>query len=479
MVKRAKQIKLIILVGIVGAILLLSFLLLQIKIPVFGKTTVDLLVSNGTVLTMNSQKKIIPNGAVAVRDGKIIAVGLTKALEQAYKAKKIINASGGVIMPGLINAHTHTAMTLFRGFADDMPLMEWLQKYIFPAEKKHVTPEFVYWGTKLACYEMIKGGTTTFVDMYFFEDSVAQAAYEMGMRAIVGETIIEFPTPDSKNYKQALEQTKKLVEKWKNNPLITPAIAPHAPYTSSKEMLLAIKSFAEKYDVPVITHVCETKSGINQVISKHKMRPVKFLDSIGLLNKRLIAAHCVHLTDNEIALLAQKKVGVAHCPVSNMKLSSGIATVYKMLKTGVLVGLGTDGAASNNSLDMFGEMKTAALLQKVATGKPTALNAYQTLELATIGSARAIHMGNKIGSLEPGKKADIIVVAIDQIHQIPVYHVASQLVYASKAPDVQTVIINGKIIMRDRVIGTKGQEEELRKKVEHFKKSIVDTKNSE
>jgi len=309
--------------------------------------------------------------------------------------------------------------------------------------------------------------------MYFFEDAVAQAAYDVGMRAIVGETIVGFPSPDSVEYKDAIQHTHALVKKWKNNPLITPAVAPHSPYTCSNEILLASKKISETYNIPLIIHVAETKREIKQVLEKQKMRPVDYLDSLGMLDEHMIAAHCIYLNDKEIALLTQKKVGIVHAPVSNMKLGSGIARINDLVTHGALVGLGTDGPASNNSLDMFGTMKTATLLQKVATEDPSVLNAYQTLELATIGGARAIHMDDQIGSLEVGKKADIAIVKINQIHQIPVYNVISQLVYATKASDVQTVIVDGKVIMEDRVIGTIEEKQELKQQVERFKKSII------
>jgi len=466
--------KKIVIIGAVCTILSIGIIIHGIKKA--KPSPVDILITQGTVITMDPQKKIIPNGAIAIKHDTIVAIGTSKDIAGQYAGKKVINAHDRVVLPGLINAHTHAAMTLFRGLADDLSLMSWLQKYIIPAEKKNVTEEFVYWGTILGCYEMIKGGTTTFVDMYFFEDSVAQAAYEMSMRAIVGETITDFSTPDSKTYKQALDYTRNFVKKWKHNKLITPAIAPHAPYSCSKETLLAVQKFSQMHNIPLLTHLAETKDEVQQIITKHNKRPVAYLDSLGLLNEKLIAAHCIYLNDAEITLLKQKNVGVVHAPTSNMKLGSGIARIYEFLKLGVFVGLGTDGAASNNSLDMFAEIKTAALLQKVGREDPTALRAYQALELATISGARAVHMENKIGSLEVGKKADIIVVAIDNIHQIPVYNVISQLVYATKATDVQTVIINGKIIMEDKVLGTQEQEEELRGKIEYFRSLIAKEK---
>lgn len=466
--------KIIKMLGMIGCLMLLGgVVLFLVKIPTASnKVNVDLLVSNGIVVTMNQDKEIINNGAIAIQAEKIIDVGLTSQLAQKYRAKKKLNVHGSVIMPGLINAHTHSPMSLLRGYADDYPLMEWLENHIFPVEKKHANVYFVYWGTKLACYEMIQGGTTTFVDMYFFQDEVAQAAYDMGMRAVVGQTIIGFPAPDFSTYKESLSYTRDFVKKWKGNSLISPIIAPHAPYTCSKEILLEAKKFSEEHDVSFLIHVSETKDEVEKIEAKHKMRPVEYLDTLGIVNNKLIAVHCVHLSDREIDLFQKKQAGVIHVPTSNMKLSSGISRVYDMLEQGVTVGLGTDGAASNNSLDMFAEMKTAALLQKVVTNKPTALNAYQALELATIGGARAIHLDDQIGSLEVGKKADVTIVKMDQVHQIPVYNVVSQLVYATKASDVQTVIINGNIVMKDRVIGASSQYNELKRKVDDFKKSI-------
>jgi len=463
-----KLAKYLLLFGSIGGIILINT-----KLPKKKKqTTIDLLICNGTVLPMTQQKDIIQNGAVAVNDGNIIAVGPMEKLKNIYKGKQNIDAQGGVILPGLINTHTHAAMTLFRGLADDLPLMEWIKQYILPLEKKNVSADLVYWGTRLACCEMIKGGTTTFVDMYFFEEKVAQAAYDIGMRAIVGETIVGFPSPDSPSCKEGFERTKLLVEKWKNNELITPAVAPHAPYTCRQNILVAAKKFSDEHNVPLLIHLCETKDEIKQIIEKEKMRPVAYLESLGVLCNRLIAAHCIHVNNDEIKLLQQKGVGVAHAPVSNMKLSCGIAPIYKMLQEGVLVGLGTDGAASNNSLDMIAEMKTATLLQKVATEKPTALPAYQALELATIKGAKAIHMDDQIGSIELGKKADIIIVAMDKIHQLPVYNIVSQLVYATKATDVQTVIINGKIVMTNRIMLPKDQLDKLKMKIQAFKQKM-------
>jgi len=437
-----------------------------------GKIFVDLIIRNGTVITMHDNKQIIEDGAVAIKGSTIIAVGSATKLSKHYKAKKTINANGGVIMPGFINGHTHAAMTLLRGLGDDLPLKDWLEKCIWPAERRHVTPDFVYWGTKLACYEMIAAGTTTFVDMYYFEEEAARAASQMGMRAILGQTVVNGSTPDSKTPQQALDRARSFIEQWQGNPLITPAVAPHAPYSCSKKTLQGAHMLATEYHIPLLTHLAESKTETKHMLKRSGMRPVAYCNELGLLNDSLIAAHCVHLTLHEIALLAQQQVGVVHAPVSNMKLSSGIAPVCAMLKYGVMVGLGTDGAASNNSQDIVAEMKTAALLQKVDTGNPTSLSAYQALEMATIGGARAIHMDKQIGSLQAGKKADIIIVAMDTMHQLPVYNVVSQLVYATKASDVQTVIINGTVIMANRVIGTAHERDELKRNVATLRSRI-------
>jgi 5-methylthioadenosine/S-adenosylhomocysteine deaminase len=427
------------------------------------KTTIDLLVHNGTLITMNKQREMLNHGAVAITNGRIVDVGI---IAEKYRAKQTIDAKNAIIMPGLINGHTHAPMVLLRGIADDLATKDWLKYYIFPIEAKQVNKDFVYWGTQLACLEMIQGGTTTFVDMYYFEDTIAQAASDIGMRIIAGQTTMDNSTPDSKTAENSLALAVSLAKKWKNSELVSPAIAPHAPYTVSGATLQKANQISKEYNIPFIIHLSETKA--------EKDTGATYLESLGVLSNQVIAAHVVHPTASDITALQRHGVGVIHCPLSNMKLSSGISPVTRMLKEGVLIGLGTDGAASNNSLDMFGEMKTASLLQKVA-GVPTDLSALQVLEMATINGARAIHKEHEIGSIEKGKRADILLVNIDAIHQVPVYNVISQLVYATKSSDVQTVIVNGKILMHDRIFAKSISEKAIRKHVKKIQQHIQKT----
>lgn len=442
------------------------------------KRTIDLLITHGTVLTMNNKKQIIQDGAVALHKDVIIDVGTTAQLEKNYQAKQVINADNNAVLPGLINGHTHAAMTLFRGLADDLTLQGWLTKYILPAEKKNVNYDFVYWGSKLGCLEMIGGGTTTFVDMYYFEDAVAKAATEMGMRCIAGQTIMDSPTPDSATPQAALNYTKNFIKKWRKNNLVIPAVAPHAPYSCCAKTLLAAKKLASYYKVPLLTHLSETQPEVEASIKEHGKRPVQYLNSIGFLGNNLVAAHVVHVDNTEIALLRRYAVGVIHNPQSNMKLSSGIAPIANMLGQGLLVGIGTDSATSNNALDMFAEIKTTSLLQKVATGNPTALDAYQALELATIGCARALHLDKKIGSLERGKKADLIIVNLTQAHSKPMYNIASQLVYSTKSSDVSTVVINGAIVLNNKQFLNTEEQKTILAKTGQLKKQIALRLNS-
>jgi 5-methylthioadenosine/S-adenosylhomocysteine deaminase len=312
----------------------------------------------------------------------------------------------------------------------------------------------VYWGTKLACLEMIRGGTTTFADMYYFEDAVAAAAAGAGMRGVLGETILDFPSPDSRTSQAALDYAERFIQQWRHHPLIIPAIAPHAPYTNSTETLKKVQALADAHDVPVIMHVAETRTEVEDISKRYGARPVAYLEKIGLLSPRLIAAHVVHINQDEIELLRRRQVGAVHNPQSNMKLASGVAPVPEMIRADLALGLGTDGAASNNTLDMFEAMKTAALLHKLATNDPKVVNAHQALEMATINGARALHLEKEIGSLESNKRADVIIVGLSALHQVPVYDVHSQLVYATEASDVKTVIINGRLVMRDQRILT-------------------------
>ncbi len=408
-----------------------------------------LLVTGGTVLAMNSGGTVIENGAVAALGDLIAAVGTAGELAARFPEARTIDATGRIVMPGLINSHTHVPMTLFRGLADDLELMQWLEEVIFPAEAAHVDEEFVRWGTRLACLEMIRGGTTTFVDMYYFEDVIAEEAARCGLRTIAGETLIDFPAPDNETWEEAVDYARRFADKWRGHPLVTPAIAPHAVYTVSAEHLAEAHRLAAELDVPLLIHLAEAAEEVERVQAFSGRRPVEYADTLGVLDERVIAAHMIFPDEGEIETLAARGVGVAHCPQSNMKIAAGIAPVPALLAAGVAVGLGTDGAASNNDLDLWQEIDTAAKLHKVTTGDPTALPARQALELATLTGARAIHMDGEIGSLEVGKRADLIVVDVSSPHQQPVYDPYSVLTYATGASDVETVIVGGRILLEE------------------------------
>jgi 5-methylthioadenosine/S-adenosylhomocysteine deaminase len=411
---------------------------------------VDLLVLNGTLVTMDKDHSVTQDAGIAVERGRIVAVGSSTDIIKLYSAAQRIDATGKIIIPGLINGHTHIPMTLFRGLADDLDLQEWLTKYIFPAEAKNVTEEFVRAGTRLGLAEMIRGGTTTYCDMYYFEDAIADETAKAGVRGVLGETIIDFPVADNKTNAEGMAYVERFVQKWKGNELIVPAVAPHAPYTVSEEHLKAIRAFSDRTGAPIVTHISETKREVDESLKAKGASPVDYLSRIGFLNDRVIAAHMVWPSDGEIQILKRDGVGVVHNPQSNMKLASGVAPVPKMMAEGLRVGLGTDGAASNNDLSMWEEMDTAAKLHKLISGDPKVMSAEQAFELATIGGARALHMEKEIGSIEKGKRADLVLVNRDALNQIPLYNIYSDLVYATKASDVETVIINGRVVMRDR-----------------------------
>jgi 5-methylthioadenosine/S-adenosylhomocysteine deaminase len=407
----------------------------------------DMLVLNGTLLTMDSRGTQFKNGAVAIEGEKIVALGSADDFS-SWNASRIIDARGGIIMPGLVNAHTHAAMTCFRGLADDLPLMTWLNDYIFPAEAK-LDYEKVYCGTLLACAEMIISGTTCFCDMYLFEDAVACAAKHAGMRAVVGEVLYDFPSPNYGPIEQGFAYAEMLIEKWKNDPLITIAVEPHSPYLCAPDLLKRASFLAKKNNIPLVIHVSETESEVQTSKEKHGLTPVGFLADLDVLSPNLLACHCVALTDEDISLLQRFDVKVSHNPESNMKLASGIAPIPELLKAGVCVGLGTDGCASNNNLDIFLEMDTAAKLHKVNTFDPTVMDAYTVLKMCTIDGARSLGLDDITGSLEPGKRADIIIIDTHKPHLTPMYNPISHLVYAVKGSDVTTSIINGKIVMED------------------------------
>jgi 5-methylthioadenosine/S-adenosylhomocysteine deaminase len=410
----------------------------------------DLMILGGTVVTMDKERRLIENGAVAISGDEIVAVGKREDVTTQYRARRTINATGKVIIPGLINTHTHIPMVLFRGISDDLDLNEWLTKYIFPAEAKNVDEAFVRAGTRLGLAEMIRGGTTTYCDMYYFEDAIADETKKAGVRGVLGETVLDFPAPDNKTWDAALAYSERFINKWRNDPLIVAALAPHAPYTVSTEHLQQTRRLSDRLNSPLVIHVAETQKEVNDIKAQKNATPVKYLENIGFLNERVIAAHTVFVTDEEIDILKSKGVGSGHCPQSNMKLAAGTAPVPKMLAKDYAVGLGTDGAASNNDLNMWEEMDTAAKLHKLTTGDPKVANAEQVFEMATIRGARAIDLDKVTGSIEAGKRADIAIVDFNSVHQTPMYNVYSHLVYATKSSDVRTVIINGRIVMLDR-----------------------------
>lgn len=412
----------------------------------------DILVSNGTVLTMDSKDTQLRNGVVAIEKDKIIAVGHMDEFS-TWKASRIIDARGGIIMPGLVNAHTHASMTCFRGLADDLPLMTWLNEHIFPAESK-LDYNKVYFGALLACAEMILSGTTCFCDMYLFEDAVAGAAKEAKIRAVVGEVLYDFPSPNYGPIEKGFAYTENLIKKWKDDPLITIAVEPHTPYLCAPDLLKRASSLSEDYNLPIVIHVSETEIEVSNSQDQHGLTPIGFLADLQILSPNLLACHCVVLTDEDIALLKRYDVKVAHMPESNMKLASGISPVPKLLKEGVCVGLGTDGSASNNNLDLFLEMDTAAKLHKVNTFDPTVMDANTVLKMCTIEGARALGLGDLTGSLEPGKKADLIIIDTHKPHLTPMYSPVSHLVYAVRGSDVTTSIINGEVVMEDRKLMT-------------------------
>lgn len=434
--------------------------------------SVDLLVLGGAIVTMDQQRRVITDGGIAVAQGRIVAIGSRAEIERVYTSRQRISAEGKVITPGLINGHTHIPMVLFRGLADDLDLQDWLTKYIFPAEAKNVTEEFVRVGTRLGLAEMIRGGTTTYCDMYYFEDAIADETAKAGVRGVLGETIIDFPVADNKTNAEAMAYVEKFVSRWKGHELIIPAIAPHAPYTVSEQHLKAARAFSDRTGAPIVTHISETKREVEDSIKANGASPVAYLDRIGFLNERVIAAHMVWPQGTDIAILKRRGVGVIHNPQSNMKLASGVAPVPKMMAENLLVGLGTDGAASNNDLNMWEEMDTVAKLHKVFSGDPKVISAQQAFELATIRGAQALHLEKEIGSLEKGKRADILVIDRDTLNQIPLYNVYSDLVYATKASDVQTVIINGRVVMRNRRLLTL-DETKVKNEARAFRDTII------
>jgi 5-methylthioadenosine/S-adenosylhomocysteine deaminase len=421
----------------------------------------DLLLTNALVVTMDEQLTIHASGSIAVSGNAIAAVG---DVAGDFEAAETLDCRGRVVMPGLVNAHTHAPMTLLRGLADDLRLDVWLMGYMMPVEREFVRPDFVALGTRLACAEMIRSGTTSFADMYYFEEAVAESAASAGVRALCGQTILKFPTPDAASYEDALARARAFITTWKDHPLIVPSVAPHAPYTCTAEIFRACAELASEFDVPVHTHVSETALEVERWRTEHGMPVVPWAKKQRLFDARVLAAHCVHVDEGEIRTLRDAHAGVAHNPSSNLKLGSGVAPVAKMIELGVNVGIGTDGAASNNDLDMFEEMRLAAFLAKGISGDPTAIPARRALAMATCQGARAMHLGDITGSLEAGKRADLIVVDLDRTHTIPRFErdvtaVYAQLVYAAKSTDVVDVMCDGRWLMRDRRLLTLDEAE--------------------
>jgi 5-methylthioadenosine/S-adenosylhomocysteine deaminase len=436
-----------------------KFLLLLCAVAVCAaaqpaRRPVALVVTGGTVLTQTAAHRVLSPGAIAIEGTDIVDVDTPENIAAKYAAAQTIDARGQIVLPGLINTHTHAPMVMYRGLADDLKLVDWLQKYIFPAEAKTVSPEMVRVGTRLAALEMIESGTTTFADMYYFEEEIAKTTIEAGLRGVLGETIIQFPVADAKTPAEALARAERFIKEFKDNGLVVPAVAPHALYTNDKTTLVASAELGRRYNVPVLIHFSETEDEVRQAQEQYKMTPAAYLDSIGFWGANTLAAHGVWVTDADIAILKRHDVGVAHNPESNMKLASGAAPVPKYLAAGVALGLGTDGAASNNDLDMFEAMRQASLLAKLAAHDPTALTAQAALDMATIGGARALHMQRLIGSLEAGKRADVITVSMASARQTPLYDPVSHLVYTTRGDDVRTTIVNGKVLMSDRQVRT-------------------------
>ena len=441
---------------------------LAIAVPLAWQTVVasqsaaTLIITNGIVITVDGNRRVLNPGAVAINGPNIVAVDTPATIAARYTGAEVIDAGGKAVLPGLINTHTHAAMVMYRGLGNDLALMDWLQKYIFPAEAKTVSAEFVRTGTRLALLEMIQSGTTLYTDMYYFEEEVARVTKAAGVRGVLGQTVIEFPVPDAKTPADALKRAEVFAVEFKGDELITPSVAPHAVYTLDAATLKAASALAKRHNIPIQIHLAETSAETGLAMERHKQRPVAILESLDFWAPVTIAAHSVWIEPDEVALLKQRNVGVSNNPESNMKLASGTAPVLSYRKAGVNVGLGTDGAASNNDLDMFEAMRQAAFQQKLITMDPTAISAPEALEMATIGGARVVGQQARLGSLEPGKRADIIIVGLSRARQTPLFDPVAQVVYASRGDDVETTIVNGKVLMRDRKVLTLDEAQVLR-----------------
>ncbi len=410
---------------------------------------VDLIVSGCFILTLNQTEDFFESGALAIKGRKIASVGTKEKIERNFQAEKVLDARGKLALPGLINTHTHAAMVYFRGLADDLPLKEWLENHIWPAEAKYVNPDFVRKAIRLACLEMLKGGITSFCDMYFAEDAAAEEIEKIGMRAFLGEGLLDFPTPISKNPEEGLRRAEKLLLDYRKSNLIHPIVAPHSVYTCSKAHLKKAKALAEKYQVPLHIHLAEESWEVEKTKNEWGLTPVEYLKEIGFLGEKVSLAHANWLEEKDLEILAETKTGVSHNPESNLKLATGVCPVPSLIKKGVKVSLGTDGASSNNNLDLFGEMSTAARLHKLWNNEPSLLKSKEVVKMATIWGAEVLGARELIGSIEPGKLADIILVDLNKPHLVPVYDLYSHLVYAAKSSDVDTVIVDGKIVVKN------------------------------
>jgi 5-methylthioadenosine/S-adenosylhomocysteine deaminase len=440
--------------------------------PTKQAVSVDLLVRGATIVTMDPERHVIDNGYIAVRGDQIVRVGQNAQADypKGLIVKQTIDAYGKLILPGLINGHTHIPMVLMRGLVDDVVLDVWLRQYIFPAEAKNVNEDFVRWGSRLALAEMIRSGTTTFADMYYFEDAEAEETKAAGLRGYLGETWIDFPAPDNKSEAEMAAYTEKFLKKWQGDPLIHASVAPHSIYTCSAKTLKDSAALARKYHAPILIHVAEMRKEYVDSLEKNGATPVQYLERIEFLGPDVVAAHCIWTDYADMQILAQRQVGCVHNPSSNMMLASGVAPVVDQRAAGMRVGLGTDGpAGSNNDLDMMEEMDLASKLQKITRVDPRALGAKGALEMATIEGARALHLENEIGSLEPGKKADFIVLNLDTPNAVPIYDIYSQVVYALKASEVGTVVVGGKILLRDGKLMTVDQDKAIAKAKEYAK----------
>lgn len=448
-------------------------LLLALSAPSWTAENVDWIIRARYVVTMDAAHRVIENGAVAIQGSRIAAVDTQAAIARDFTAQHTVDKPDALVAPGLIDTHTHAPMSLFRAIADDRQLEDWLHNFIFPAESHNVTADFVRWGTRLACLEMVLAGITTYTDMYYFEDAEAEAAKEAGVRGVLGQTIIGFPAPDYKTWQQAIQGTERFIQRYRNDDLIVPAVAPHAIYTTPNEALVAAHKLAVKYQVPLLIHLAETGTERDESLTKRKLTPTQVLEKLGVLDGRVVAAHSIWEDDNDLQILKRHNTGVAHCPSSNMKLADGVAHVTAMLKLGINVGLGDDGfAGSNDSADLLREMDIAAKLQKVTLMDPTVIPAEQAFEMATIGGARVLGMQKEIGSLEKGKRADLFLLSLAHPDAVPLYNIYSILTYAVHAGDVEDVFINGRQIVSGRRVLTLNQEE-IFQKAEVYKQQVL------